>query len=70
MAKLDEDLYDDVARGAALEQTKDQAESETQNILVYNISKKWLQIIKKEKYSISTYIKLAVEAKLREEGKI
>jgi chromosome partitioning protein len=49
---------------------KEQQSVETQNVLVYNVSKKWLQIIKREKYSMSTYIKLAIEAKLREEGKI
>ena len=64
--KLDKN-FNEVVNKASL---KENDKKETKNILVYNIPKEWIDILKVNGISFSSYAKMAIIEKMKKDGLI
>lgn len=67
MAKINEDVYNSVSEKASLKEKTD--DNETQRyVMVYDVPKSWIQSIKKNKMTASSYLKQALREKLQRDN--
>jgi len=64
--KLDKN-FNEVVNKASL---KENDKKETKNILVYNVPKEWIDILKANGMSFSSYAKMAIIEKMKKDGLI
>ena len=62
--KLDKN-FNEVVNKASL---KENDKKETKNILVYNVPKEWIDILKANGMSFSSYAKMAIIEKMKKDG--
>ena len=64
--KLDKN-FNEIVNKASL---KENDKKETKNILVYNVPKEWVDILKAKGISFSSYAKIAIIEKMKKDGLI
>ena len=66
MAKLDnlENKFEKVINNASLKNNKEQ---KTKNRVIYNIPVEWLDILKQQGFSFSSYAKIAILEKMKKD---
>lgn len=68
MAKINETVFNAVSEKAALKEVK-QVDDEVQRyVMVYDVPKSWIQSIKKNRMTASSYLKQALREKLQRDG--
>ena len=69
MGKFDglEDKFEKVVNKASL---KNNLEKQTKNIVVYNVPVEWIDIIKENGMSFSSYAKMAIREKMKRDNLI
>ncbi len=68
MVKINSDAFKKVSQTANLNHETNDSESVRKNTSVYDIPLLWINAIKKNKISVSSYIKQALFEKLRRDG--
>lgn len=67
MAKINEDVFNEVRDKATLKESTE--DSETQRyVMVYDVPKTWIKAIKKNRMTASAYLKQALWEKLQRDG--
>jgi hypothetical protein len=71
MAKINEDVFNAVSDKASLQATKKEVieNDEIQRyVMVYDVPKSWIQVIKKNRMTASSYLKQALREKLQRDN--
>lgn len=71
MAKINTDAFNQLSKSAGLSHEASNNETATRkNTSIYDIPLTWIEIIKKEPISLSSYVKVALQEKLKRDGLI
>jgi hypothetical protein len=71
MAKINTNAFNQLSKSAGLSHEPITGETATRkNTSIYDIPTAWIDIIKKEPISLSSYVKVALQEKLKRDGLI
>jgi beta-xylosidase len=68
MAKINENVFNAVSEKAALKEVKNNDDEIQKYVMVYDVPKSWIQSIKKNRMTASSYLKQALREKLQRDG--
>ena len=69
MVKINEDIFNSVNEKAFLKEQIQVDENQTQRyVMVYDVPKAWINAIKKNRMTTSSYVKQALREKLQRDG--
>jgi hypothetical protein len=68
--KIDQDAFDKISGSANLKNKQDDNSETVRNTSVYEIPRAWIDAIKNNKISVSSYIKQAMFEKLKRDGMV
>jgi hypothetical protein len=68
MAKIDENIFNSVSKKASLKDTAQINDDVQRYVMVYDVPKAWIQAIKKNRMTASSYLKQALREKLQRDG--
>lgn len=71
MAKINEDIFNAVSDKANLQSVKKESEFDNEiqrYVMVYDVPKSWIRMIKKNKMTASSYLKQALREKLQRDN--
>lgn len=67
MAKINEDVFNEVRGKATLKESTEDSEIQ-RYVMVYDVPKTWIKAIKKNRMTASSYLKQALWEKLQRDG--
>jgi hypothetical protein len=70
MAKINEDVFNAVSDKATLQSIKKDSDNDEiqRYVMVYDVPKSWIQMIKKNRMTASSYLKQALREKLQRDN--